>query len=355
MIFSSFKTKHLKLSKAKLHKTYNLALKVVILIVAYYMLYHQIFREHNPKEMMQFLSSEYKNAGILLPIIGVFLMMFLNWGTESLKWQFLIRKNEKISYLASIKGVFSGITISSMMPNRVGEYLGRVFVLKKTHPVRGILMTIVGSISQLLVTISLGSLSLIYLLILFPEMLNINNLLLQFLSISLILLIWFLLAGLYFNIRVISNCVNYLSRRWPKINRFSNVFSYYNRYELLKVFLYSLLRYIIFSLQFYFLLRIFHLDFNLFYGFLAISLIFLGITVIPTIALAELGVRGSVATFVVNLFVDIIPLSTIEGYQFNILAVSSLLWIINIVIPSIVGSGFIFSLSFFKSNRRHDQ
>ncbi|MFO8087685.1 MAG: lysylphosphatidylglycerol synthase transmembrane domain-containing protein [Bacteroidales bacterium] len=342
------------MSKAKLHKTYNLALKAIILILAYYMLYYQIFKEHNPKEMIEFLSREYAQSGIFLPIMGVFLMMFLNWGTESLKWQFLIRKNEKISYLESIKGVFSGVTISSMTPNRVGEYLGRVFILKKTHPLRGILITIVGSISQLLVTITLGSVSLLYLLILFPEKLNLHNPYIQISSIVIVLLIWFLLAGLYFNLRIISTLTTYLTRRWPKIKRFANVFSLYSRHDLLKVFLFSALRYMIFSLQFYFLLRIFHLDFNLFYGFLAVSLIFLGITVIPSIALAEVGIRGSVAVFVVNLFVDIIPLSASEGYQFNIIAVSTLLWIINIVIPSILGSGFIFSLSFFKSNKHND-
>ena len=60
-------------------------------------------------------------------------MMFLNWFLESLKWRFLISKIEKISINRSIRAIFSGITISTFTPNRIGEYGGRVFCLEKSR------------------------------------------------------------------------------------------------------------------------------------------------------------------------------------------------------------------------------
>lgn len=336
------------MSKTKLHKTYNLALKLVILVLAYWAIYKQVFINKSWTEIACFFNDHYTLDSLIFPLIGIVLMMPLNWGVESVKWQYLIRKNEELNFFTSMKGVFSGITISSMTPNRIGEYFGRVFILKKTHPIRGILMTIVGSISQLLVTVTLGSFALVFVLIRFPYLFNIDSLILQILSVLSVLFVLMLLTGLYFNIRIISNLISWMTSKWPKVKRFANVFSYYSRKDLLNVFLYSLLRYVIFSLQFYFLLQLFHINVNLFEGYLIITLVFLGITIIPSVALAELGIRSSVALFIMENFFIGSKMTQFVGYELNIMAVSSILWLINIVLPAVIGSIFIINLSFFK-------
>lgn len=324
------------------------------MILAYYVIYRQVFIKHSWQDIVEHFSNFYSLWALVVPLIGIVLMMLLNWGTESLKWQFLIRKNEKISLGRSAKGVFSGVTISSMTPNRVGEYFGRVFILKKTHPVRGILMTIVGSISQLLVTMTVGGLALLFVMIVYPASIYLETIVLQSIAIAVLMISLFILGGLYFNLKIISNIADRATRRWPKVNRFANVFSYYNRRDLLRVFLFSLLRYFIFSMQFYLLMRIFHLEFNLLEGYVIIALIFLGITVIPTVALAELGVRGSVAVFVLSGFFASQNMQGFPGYELDIMAASAVLWLINIVLPALIGSIFIFDLSFFKYNRNGD-
>ena len=82
--------------------------------------------------------------------------MFLNWFLESLKWRFLISKIEKISIKRSLRAIFSGITVSAFTPNRVGEYAGRVFCLEKADRVQAVLITVIGSMAQLVVTIVFG-------------------------------------------------------------------------------------------------------------------------------------------------------------------------------------------------------
>ena len=42
------------------------------------------------------------------------------------------------------------INISTFTPNRIGEYGGRVFCLEKGDRVKGVLITIIGSIAQFL-------------------------------------------------------------------------------------------------------------------------------------------------------------------------------------------------------------
>ncbi|MBE9468956.1 MAG: hypothetical protein IMY72_11655, partial [Bacteroidetes bacterium] len=66
----------------------------------------------------------------------------------------------------------SGVTVSIFTPNRVGEFGGRIFVLKRKNRVSAIFATIVGSFSQLIITIVVGLISLIVLFIFFPEKIN---------------------------------------------------------------------------------------------------------------------------------------------------------------------------------------
>ena len=68
-------------------------------------------------------------------------------------------------------------------------------------------------------------------------------------------------------------------------------------------------------------------------------LIFLFMTLTPTIALTEIGIRGSIAVLVLGIFSNNI---------IGILSSTVVLWIINLIIPAIIGSLFIFNLNFFK-------
>lgn len=343
------------MSKTKIHKTYNLALKIAILLLAYWLLYRQIFVYHSPSEIVNYFQKQYRLNDIIGPVAAVFLMMFLNWGTEAIKWRYLIAKSERISHARSLKGVFSGVTISSMTPNRVGEYFGRVFILRETHPVRGILITIVGSISQLLVTVLFGCVALIYVILQFPGNVIPDNWLMQAGALLLTLMLLVLLAGIYFNIGFLDSLIKRIAKnRWRKYVRFVDVFSWYNPKELLNVFLYSFLRYCVFSVQFFILMQVFHIDVSFGEGYLLISLIFLIVTAVPTIALAELGIRGSVAMYVVNTFFTEQGIMPPVELNLDVMASTTLLWFINIVIPALIGSVFIFDLTFFNNKNNHD-
>jgi hypothetical protein len=271
-------------------------------------------------------------------------MMLLNWAIETYKWQFMIGKIEKINFFKAFQGVLAGLTVSLFTPNRIGEYGGRIFVLEKADRLKAIIITLIGSMSQLMITIITGSLSLIYFTYKYlQKSIYFNNYFYYgFIFITIILLSFLLI--LYFNISILSPLINKISIL-KKIKKYGVVFKYYKNKDLIKIFLLSTFRYLVFSIQYYIILRIFNINLSIFDGLIMISLIFFIISVIPTIALVEIGIRGSVALYFIS-FLLTKPISTES--QLEIINSSIAIWIINLVIPAIFGTLFIPKLKFFR-------
>ena len=314
-----------------LKKYLSIIIKIVIVFFSFYFIYLQLVENKSFEELdISVLLDTVKKNKVYL--VGVILMMFLNWLVEALKWRYMISKIENISIMTAYRAIFTGITVSTFTPNRIGEYGGRVFCLEQGDRIKAVFITVLCSMSQLLVTILYGSISLF---ILFDEILIDKT----FLSVSLLILLNLFLLFSYFNI---SHIVNFLGK-FKLINSFKKyleVLVMYNYKDLIIAFIYSNTRYFIFSLQFIILLHVFGINISFMDAILSVMLIFFFITITPTITIAEIGVRGSVAIFVLGLF---------SSNDIAILSSTTLLWLINLIIPAIIGSFFIFSLKFFRS------
>ena len=314
-----------------LKKYLSIIIKIVIVFFSFYFIYHQLVENKSFEELdISVLIDTVKKNKVYL--VGVILMMFLNWLVEALKWRYMISKIENISIMTAYRAVFTGITVSTFTPNRIGEYGGRVFCLEKGDRIKAVFITVLCSMSQLLVTILYGSISLF---ILFDEILIDKT----FLSVSLLILLNLSLLFSYFNI---SHIINFLGKfkLIKSFKKYLEVLVMYNYKDLIIAFIYSNTRYFIFSLQFIILLHVFGINISFMDAILSVMLIFFFITITPTITIAEIGVRGSVAIFVLGLF---------SSNDIAILSSTTLLWLINLIIPAIIGSFFIFSLKFFRS------
>ena len=314
-----------------LKKYLSIIIKIVIVFFSFYFIYHQLVENKSFEELdISVLIDTVKKNKVYL--VGVILMMFLNWLVEALKWRYMINKIENISIMTAYRAVFTGITVSTFTPNRIGEYGGRVFCLEKGDRIKAVFITVLCSMSQLLVTILYGSISLF---ILFDEILIDKT----FLSVSLLILLNLFLLFSYFNISYI---VNFLGKfkLIKSFKKYLEALVMYNYKDLIIAFIYSNTRYFIFSLQFIILLHVFGINISFMDAILSVMLIFFFITITPTITIAEIGVRGSVAIFVLGLF---------SSNDIAILSSTTLLWLINLIIPAIIGSFFIFSLKFFRS------
>jgi hypothetical protein len=88
--------------------------------------------------------------------------MFVNWGLEAKKWQLLVSGVQNISFFRAFRAIFTGQAIALNTFNGVGEYVGRVVYLKDGNRLRAVALSIVGSLSQIIVTMVLGIIGLIY-------------------------------------------------------------------------------------------------------------------------------------------------------------------------------------------------
>jgi hypothetical protein len=158
----------------------------------------------------------------------------------------------------------------------------------------------------------------------------------------------FLVILLYFKISIISDLIGrYLPHKWDRFKEYSRIFAVYSNKELLGALLLSLLRYVIFSTQFYLLLRIFDVGLPLSQGLILIPVIYLVMTLVPSIALIDLGIRGSVSIFIIGLYFKKSGLISADT-ELAILTSSTVLWLVNLIIPAILGTFFVFSLKFFR-------
>ncbi len=320
-------------------KTLSFLIKIGIVVFSLYFLYKELVLKNDIVNFDKSLFFKLITDNIILIVIVLFLM-FLNWFLEALKWRYMISKIEKVSIYTSLKAVFAGITVSSFTPNRVGEYGGRVFYLEKADRLKGVIITFIGSMSQLLITILFGSISFIIL----SELLSESKVL--FSAISKFKLLVFLLLFLlnvfifyfFYNVHSFISFFN-LNKYINRFKQYIQTFTIYNSSELTNILLFSFSRYIVFSIQFLILLNVFEIDSSTFHSMLSVMLIFLFVSIIPTIVVAEIGVRGSVAIYVFSLF-------TINSI--GVFSSTLLLWIINLVIPSLIGIYFVFNLNFFR-------
>lgn len=261
------------------------------------------------------------------------LLMPLNWLLEAFKWRMLINPLEKILFKQSVKSVLAGITMSVFTPNRVGEFGGRIFFLKNADRLKALISSLMGSIAQLLVTLFFGSLAMCFYF--FTVKQSFHNYLMQSISVFFVLSVLLALI-VYLSPRIITLWLSGI-KKWSD---YTGVVSLYSSQKLFLILQLSVARYIVFSLQFFLLLKLFSVNIMVVDTFMMIALTFLGITIVPTITATELVVRGSAA------------LIFFGEYSLNhagIVSASFVLWLINIAAPAIAGTPFIFGLTFFRN------
>ena len=314
--------------KIKLNRTGSLSIKIAIALMAAWFIYRRIIEKENiPDLFYEYRIIFSERSGIILLTV-ILLLMLINWSVEAVKWKIMIAKIESITFLKSFEAVFSGLTISFFTPNRIGEYAGRVFHLKTADRIKATLITVIENLSQLLVTLVAGSAALLFYLSYFLKMEGFVFMLVTFF----ILLFMFSCVLIFINVSFLEIFLRRFSwaKSWMK---YVEVFTYYSRLELTGVILLALLRYIIFTTQFYLLLILFDIQVSYPVAMMLIMVIFYVMSLVPTIALTEIGVRGAVATF----FLGQVTNQAAEVFQATVS-----LWLINLAIPALTGTVFIF-------------
>ncbi|MBD1395196.1 flippase-like domain-containing protein [Mucilaginibacter sp. ZB1P21] len=314
-------------------KIFSYLLKAAILILAFAFIYHQFLNKNQNLHQFEVLISRISGNQVIITLSVVILLMGVNWLLESLKWQYLSRRLANISVWEAIEAVFCGLTWAIFTPNRVGEYGGRVMFLPNRKRVHGVFAMAVGSFAQNVITNLTGLLATVWFLYYFSIVNNWIVLGIAVLSFFFLLL----LMVFYFNIKWLVGLLNRV-KFLRKYHRFFDIMGRYNFKELLVVIGYSLARFFVFTFQYYLVIHLLLPDIHAVEMIITVVVFIFIQSALPSLDLLDIGVRSFTAA---HLFLYI------TNQQIAIIAAVSAIWLINLIIPAILGSVFVLKLKFF--------
>ena len=258
------------------------------------------------------------------PMLAAVALMPLNWLVEAVKWRVLTAHLQRLSLWQATKSVLAGLAVSMLTPNRVGDFAGRIALLKPENRTAGAMTAFVGGYAQMLAIAALGVVAFALQPVL-PDFLSVAA---EHYSLSMSVLLAFIvvLIGFYFAARLMA--AKFRFSRWQWLEKFVGAAGQHTNRQLIDALFLSLCRSVIFIFQLQLMLQSFGISLELIDAFRSIALMYCFVSVIPTFALAEWGVRGSMA------LLFIVPLG---GQPTQIVAASVALWIVNVAVPAAAG------------------
>ncbi|WP_147677296.1 lysylphosphatidylglycerol synthase transmembrane domain-containing protein [Algibacter pacificus] len=306
------------------HKTkqfFFVLIKLSLVVGAFYFIYQKL-TNNSELQFSTFIAIITKTELFSFKTISFLILLSgFNWFFEILKWKTLVSTQEKISFKQATNQTLGALTASLITPNRIGEYGAKALYFAKSIRKRIMLVNFIGNLLQMTVTVVFGIIGLSLFVSKFS--LNINYLkLLKFIFIG------FLLAALLvIGVRKSKGFTN-----WFQFKKLKTFILNFQKSVLFFGFLLSVLRYLIFSFQFYFLLQCFQIEIDYFNSMMTITSMYLLASIIPTIFIFDVVIKGSVAVYLFS-FLDI--------NQLIILSIITLMWLLNFVLPSLMGSYFV--------------
>ena len=256
-------------------------------------------------------------------LIFAIILLPLNFLVESWKWKFLLHIFYPITLWQSVKAVLWGQTGAFITPNSIGEFPTRAMNLPSEHRLTAISMGFAGSFAQTVAVSFFGVVAapiFLYQNLLINKFPNFWLITVFAVIISLsIILFFFFLPKLTIKIK---------TKKSEQIKNLLSAFSKFNFIFSLKLIAISTLKYLIFSTQFYFILRFFGVDFTSLQALTAMPVFYLLLTYTPLFNTVEAAVRASIGVLVFGVFC---------ANTTSIIAASILFWLLNFCIPTVCG------------------
>lgn len=304
-------------------------IKLSIVVGACYFIYHKLAYNDNLNFSVFIAFLMRYDVFLLKNILFVLFLSIFNWFFEILKWQNLVSSIKNVTFFEAFKQSLAAHTASLFTPNRIGEYGAKAIYFKKPERKRILLLNLFGNMSQMSTTLLFGSIG--FFLFIFKYNIDISPVKLFYLitltALITVFIIFFFKQKKFqikgFSIQGIKTFILEIS---SKIH-YNNV-------------IFSVIRYLIFSFQFYYLLRLFDVDASYFNAMIVISTMYLLSSIIPTIFVFDVVVKGSIALYL---------FSFIGVNELTILSIVTLMWILNFVLPSVFGGFYVLNFDYHKT------
>lgn len=249
-------------------------------------------------------------------LIFMILLMPLNYFFEWLKWKAILKTvdtnfGNRIHFQSFMAGVITGM----LTPNMQGNFLGRMYYYPRKYRSTIILMTLWSNLGQFIIALLFGAIAL--------SVIGTSNYLKLDSSI-----LWLLIGmiGMLFCVFLTIDYWRIGKKRMRFFQRFKVAL---HQHQVIKfeILLWGSLRYIVFSFQFLLMLHAFGGEFS-WEMFLLVWQLYFWSTIAPALILGKLFVRESIALWVFAGF---------EMGELNIIVASLLIWVVNLLIPTLIG------------------
>ena len=296
-------------------------IKLSIVVGAFYFIYSKLAENEN-LQFSDFILFLKKNNTFSLKNITILLILSLfNWFFEIIKWQYLVKTIKQISFRSALEQSLGGLTASLITPNRIGDYGAKAIYFSKQLRTKVVLLNLLGNMAQMTITTLFGVVGVIIFVNRYDIDINYYKVA-KFVSL-LLLISLFAVLGIKqkrFKIKGFS---------FTQVIDFIKSLSFDTRFRNL---LLSLVRYLIFSFQFYYLLTMFGVDVEYTKAMVVITSMYLLASIVPSISIFDVVVKGSIAVFLFGY---------VEVNELTILSIITLMWLLNYVVPSVFGSYFV--------------
>ncbi len=257
---------------------------------------------------------------IIFVLLASFFLMPINWGIESYKWKLITQQVESIPYTTALKSVFMGICLGNIAPGRAMEFLGKIYFFKSENKPSVTILHFINGMFQMLITVLVGIAAIAYK---FQLVHSSAQLVYSIIIFGIVLIIFFCLAIL--NVSTIQRKLKFI--KWFKFSDSTQQLSF-SKMLLFKLVVLSMLRYFVFSFQFYLVYRVLSLPMPVMQMASSIAVYFMLTSLIPMISFIEPAIRAAIALFVFN---------QVNDSYISVVLSATLLWFINVVLPSIIG------------------
>jgi uncharacterized membrane protein YbhN (UPF0104 family) len=256
-------------------------------------------------------------------LVALFFLISINWLIEAYKWKALLKAYVCLSIFTSLKSVLIGLLIGNFTPFKAADLPARALLLPAHIRKRAIFLAFVNSFSQLLVTIVLGLISLLFI----PLEIKLKS---YFYVIHILLFI--ISISFYFLSNKMGEKVRQLKERMSEVLKL-------NLYTKIQVL--SFIRYLVFLSQYFILFRYFEIQISPLNLIFSVAAVLFVANILPLIQIIDIGVKGSAAIYVFGLFsIDSLP----------VIAVFILIWLLSVVIPMLLGLIFFLRYNFHKKS-----
>ncbi len=311
-------------------KTIILTIKIVIGLACVWLISNRLYDSYSPENFSS-LKEIFSSNNLLLLSISC-LLLTVNWGLEVQKWIIITRPIERISFGKAWQSVWTGVCIGNLTPGRLGEFAGRILFFSSGNRAKAATSHFVSGITQMIISMAVGCCGLIF----FAQGLSKGTYIVT-LSLEAIFLLLLLVVLMRVN-KVVTWLLNA-----SRLKRFNFEGLSYPNGMLFKLLGLSLVRYVVFSFQFLLILRACGVTGDILKLGAAISIMYLILSTVPMISVIEVAVRAYVAALLFGSF---------QQNDWKLTAASTLLWLINIVIPSLIGYIFILKNNFSFSTKQ---